>query len=427
MFYVPQCSLHLLSHAADLSMKGQLEGSREDQEVLMHEIYATISPEIPTMKPPALGALLWGLASVPGARAEWTDVVLESIATQETMLETPGVVSYNTRELTNILYAAGKLYRRAHPAVSSYSSAIAGELATRMQRNPYVRGAFSAADFADIAEACESVCSCGNDSERPARECPSCPEQIGELLESLAGEVRRQLTNKHSSRPAFSPRDLVRYLQPYAKLQLRSETLSKMLDAASGFAVTRANARHLNAFTRPGDIAGLLVAFAALKHSSVTVPELLDAMGEQLRRNAAQLQERYASGAEKIIGTFEKTNRVTTTTSRAYLISSGPPDISCSLAQLVDILWSHVELGYRPDDLTLHALMPGVVKALPMSSAGDVVGLLRCLDAFQFGPGPSILSLMVMRIEEEGSERDLGEVIECVDRLDALHCQRGTS
>lgn len=55
-----------------------------------------------------------------------------------------------------------------------------------------------------------------------------------------------------------------------------------MLDAVAGFVVRRVRARHLNAVSRPEDLAALLRAYAALSHNSVAVPELLTAVGEQV-------------------------------------------------------------------------------------------------------------------------------------------------
>jgi hypothetical protein len=55
-----------------------------------------------------------------------------------------------------------------------------------------------------------------------------------------------------------------------------------MLDAVAGYVVRRIKARHTNAVTRPQDLAGLLQAFAALRHNSVAIPELLSAVGEQV-------------------------------------------------------------------------------------------------------------------------------------------------
>ena len=96
-------------------------------------------------------------------------------------------------------------------------------------------------------------------------------------------DVRRQLSNKHSMRAPFVPANLVKLLTSYARLQHISGATSSMLDAAAGFVVRRMVAGHLNAVTKLSDLSQLLQAYAALKHSTVVMPELLTAASNQVR------------------------------------------------------------------------------------------------------------------------------------------------
>lgn len=105
---------------------------------------------------------------------------------------------------------------------------------------------------------------------------------MGALLDTIASDVRHQLSNKHSMRAPFQPKSLVRLLWGYARLQHISSASSAMLDAAAGFAVRRMRAGHLNAVTSPADLAQLLQAYAALGHTTVVLPELLTAASNQV-------------------------------------------------------------------------------------------------------------------------------------------------
>ena len=70
-----------------------------------------------------------------------------------------------------------------------------------------------------------------------------------------------------------------------------------MLDAVAGFVVRRMAAGHLNAVTKPSDLAQLLQAYAALGHSTVVMPELLTAASNQVCSRV-----RHADVAEDTIG-----------------------------------------------------------------------------------------------------------------------------
>lgn len=400
------CSLHLLCHAADLAQKGQLTGSFAEQGALLFEIYRNLDGQVAGMQPPALGALLWGISSVPSAtQAAWTGALLQRVAEQE--LSANRIAQYNTRELSSILSAAGKLCRAKTPEVVDFAGALVAELAARMAGAP-VRGSFSQADFADLAAACAAIYSNDYPAARvgssqgirgrdDASMSCSPPNQVGHLMDSIAAELRKQLANKHSGRAVLTPRELTLLLGAYAALDHRTSHASSMLDAVAGFVSSRIKARHLNAVSRAEDLASVLTAYAALEHRSVAVPELLHSMGEQLRRNAAQMLERgVAAEAEG---------------ESSGWTSAGAPTLACPLPTLVAILESHACLGYQPSELTLQAVMPGVRRELASADPFDVLQLLRLMEAFQFRPGAVTLGLLVEHVAESMQGIDDGEMV----------------
>ena len=101
-------ALHVLSHTADLALKGALPGSADEQEELLTLIHEVLEESVPAMHPPQLGHLLWGLASV-GLHPSWLPQLLHTVAQRE--LAAARVHVYNTRELTSIIYSFGRLAR----------------------------------------------------------------------------------------------------------------------------------------------------------------------------------------------------------------------------------------------------------------------------------------------------------------------------
>lgn len=73
--------------------------------------------------------------------------------------------------------------------------------------------------------------------------------------------------------------------------------IATMLDALAGFVVKRITARHLHAVARPRDILRMLRAYAKLQHRSVAVPELVAALTEELKRQVAASYERVDSAS----------------------------------------------------------------------------------------------------------------------------------
>lgn len=195
---------------------------------------------------------------------------------------------------------------------SAFVGALAAELARRWREAPYVKSSFSSKDFADLAEALATLFGGGNpaalaqeggigQAETQAKAASRCSgsvngsgnshqggaiDAVGErspdhtspdaqrggsslrwptrqplepavaaLLDELAGEVRRQLSNKHARSP-WAPPDLVRLARSYASLAYSSPRTAQMLDALASFAVQRIRSRHLNCISRPADLTG---------------------------------------------------------------------------------------------------------------------------------------------------------------------------
>ena len=83
-------------------------------------------------------------------------------------------------------------------------------------------------------------------------------------------------------RAPFDPKSLVKLLTGFARMGHISSSSSGMLDAVAGFVIRRMTAGHLNAVTKPADLAQLLQAYAVLGHSTVVMPDLLTAVSNQV-------------------------------------------------------------------------------------------------------------------------------------------------
>jgi hypothetical protein len=58
----------------------------------------------------------------------------------------------------------------------------------------------------------------------------------------------------------------------------------RMFDASAGWVVKRVRSRHMQAPSSPAQLAAVAGVFAALRHRSVVVPELLNALDAQVGR-----------------------------------------------------------------------------------------------------------------------------------------------
>lgn len=174
-----------------------------------------------------------------------------------------------------------------------------------------------------------------------------------------------------------------------------------------------------------GPLSGLLEAYADLEHSSVAVPDLLAAVGEQVRQAAtAQLQEQReaaaaadaaaAAAAAAAAGGGAAGGAAAPAATAAPLPQQAvqQPQRSVkgfALPAINSLLASHLRLGYHPPPLLLQCLAPQIRRQLPHSSAADAATLLRLLAAApQCSPGSAVVCLLLGRVldasDEEGEE-----------------------
>jgi len=405
----PPTSLHMCCHLADLSLKGHLEGDAASQDAVLHALYNTLCTHLPSLPSQSIGAVLWSMASVQqntGAYGStWKAEAIEQVALLEGGC---GKVStYNTKELVNILFSVGALHGLPTPseAVVLYSTELMEQLAARIASTPYVKGSLSPSDFTDLVSVCAQIFVTEKE-EDGAENSKVLPPAALELMDLIAGEVRRQLANRSSSRATFLPRELTRFLTNFASLGMRDNAanVDGLFDNISVYIASRIRSKHLNAVTKPDDLAAVLAAYAKQQHRSVSVPELLTTIGAQLRINAAQMQERYTAEKEIAALTAETSaNNPVEGSKPSKTLAGGPPDLRCSFPALLSILESHRDLGFSPDPLTLTALVPGIKRGLAGTNAAtaqDVLQLLEFFVVFKFNPGPRMLELLVARIED---------------------------
>jgi hypothetical protein len=417
-------------HLADLSLKRQLQGNASSQDKVLHALFDTLADHLPSLPSPSIGAVLWSIASVQqdttadsslinssntsntSNTSNWKAEAIEQVALLEGGCGK--VAKYNTKELVNILFSVGALQQHSSPsqAVVVYSTELMEQLAVRMESTPYVKGSLSPSDFTDLVSVCARMFVNNNEKEkesvdRDEQETAILPPAALQLMNLVAGEVRRQLANRASSRAAFLPRELTRFLTNFASLEMRNNAnVDGLFDIISGFIVDRVRAKHLNAVSRPDDFALVLSAYAKQQHRSVSVPELLTAVGEQLRRNAAQMQERYTVATAK-----EEQERT-------QPLEGGPPDLRCSFPAIISILQSHKSLGYAIDPLTLTALLPGIKRGLATASAEEVLKLLELFVVFEFKQaGPKILELLLARLEDLSADDANDETLQTARAL----------
>ncbi|KAI7839806.1 hypothetical protein COHA_006604 [Chlorella ohadii] len=415
-------SLQLLCHMAEQAQRGLLPGTLYEQAALLHRLHVAIEPSLPQLSPQQLATALWAYATV-GIAADWTDALLQQVAEREQAAAAGRLASYNTRELSSLLFAYGRLLRRRTPEVQAYGAALLRELLQRWHTLPYVKSAFSSTDFADLAEACaalfggneqaEVIASSGSGgasgpasgaagSQGPPGQLPA---EVAEILDELAYEVRRQLANK-STRSPWTPRDL------------------------------RIRSRHLNCISRPADLTGLLEAYADLQHNSVVVPELLSAVDDQVRRGAAAAQEQeqqaLAAAAAAAAAASADPGAAAPVAAADPVAAAGatagavqPPAASpqqqqeqqpaqpvpgraeaLSVAGVNSLLASHLRLGYAPSPLLLHSLAPQIRRQLAVGACtgAEAAGLLQLLAAVPLNPGDSLVTLLLGQVVDTDAE-----------------------
>ena len=186
--------------------------------------------------------------------------------------------------------------------------------------------------------------------------------------------------------------------------------------------------------------AGLLEAFADLGHNSVAVPELLSAVGDQVRRSAAAAQEQEqqdaaAAGAVAAAAAAEAAAlgagsaaasppaapaawpaagaAVAPAPAQQQAQQQQPPQPqpgraeALQLAGVNSLLASHLRLGYAPPPLLLHSLAPQIRRQLAAGacSAPEAARLLRLLAAVPLNPGAGLVAALLGCVRDaEGTE-----------------------
>lgn len=179
----------------------------------------------------------------------------------------------------------------------------------------------------------------------------------------------------------------------------------------------------------PPPAAGLLEAYADLRHSSVAVPDLLCAVDDQVRRSAAAQQEQAAAAAEAAApaapagaapsqapaAAQQQAQQAQLSgpagaagTAAAVVPAAAPPvpgtplSDGFTLAHISSLVESHLRLGYQPPALLLQCLGPQIVRQLPGCPAEDAAALLQVLAAANCSPGAKVVQLLLGRATEGG-------------------------
>jgi hypothetical protein len=407
-------SLHLLSHTADLALKKELAGQPKQQKQLCLTILHTLEDQLTSksLLPVHLANLLWGISSIADIACQQTDQLLLSVAQQE--LEADRVVSYNTRELSSLVFAYGKLIRQHTTASSSdniyvYTLKLLQELNKRIDEQPYIKGSFAPSDMADLVESSTKLSNSGTLLMLSEDQQCAYLEAVAKLLDLLGHEMRRQLANRHSLRSQFGATDLIRFLQGYAlyyhhpnnnpssssssqaPLILSSEVIS-LLDSISSFITRRITSDHINAVSSPADLSAVLQSYVDINHISLGTVELLNAVGLQLRKAALVVDTHHMH--------YEETGER----------SAGAPAAHqrFSLRALGSVLKSHAALGYLPSRVTLQMLEPVIIKELAHASLDDVKCLVEGYTAIGTNPGTTVKLLMDAKLNySDGDGGDL--------------------
>lgn len=392
-------SLHLLSHTADLALKKELAGNIKQQQQLCLTILRTLEDQLTSksLLPVHLANLLWGLSSIPGIACQQTDQLLISVAQQE--LEADRVASYNTRELSSLIFACGKLVRQHTTASSSsdeiclYTLQLLQELNKRIDEQPYIKSSFAPSDMADLVDSSTKLNTLSVVFSKD-QQC-AYSKAVAKLLDLIGHEMRRQLANRHPLRSPFGATDLIRFLQGYAlyyynnkhnpsstssssnSLTLSSEVAS-LLDSISSFITRRITSDHINAVSSPEDLAAILQSYVDINHISLGTVELLNAVGLQLRKAALVVDTHHNH--------YEETGER----------SRGAPAAhrQFSLRAVGSVLKSHALLGYLPSSVSLQLLEPVIVKELSHASVDDVECLMEGYAAIGTTPGTSVQLLI---------------------------------
>ncbi|KAL0022441.1 hypothetical protein WJX79_000951 [Trebouxia sp. C0005] len=283
--------------------------------------------------------------------------------------------------LVTVAWAFGRLLQHCDDDMLRFMDNIAAELSKKLHNN-LLKDAFTPDDLADTVDAFANVHDTYRESSQLLGNTSSVPTRnVGALLDTIAVDVRHQLSNKHSMRAPFVPSNLVKLLGGYARMGHISSTCSSMLDAAAGFVVRRMAAGHLNAVTKLSDLSQLLQAYATLGHQTVVMPELLTAASNQLRKQLASESERQTE--------IELSKQADSEVGFAPMFPQW--GASVEPLHLVSTLRAYRNLGFHPSQGLLTASEPFLCclsEPLPLEPALDLVSLFR---AFTWQPGELVL------------------------------------
>ena len=164
----------------------------------------------------------------------------------------------------------------------------------------------------------------------------------------------------------------------------------------------------------------MLQAYADLAHNSVTVPELLQAVGDQVRLGAAAQQEAAVAvaGAPAPAGAAAAAPAAAAPAAAAQppVAASSPPAThgppapdSFTLAHISSLVESHLRLGYRPPAFLLQCLAPQICRLLPACPAEDAARLLCLLAAGSCSPGSAVVGRLLARAVDGARSAEGGD------------------
>lgn len=287
---------------------------------------------------------------------------------------------YSTRELLNFTISCSNLSTNigVDRRIVRFMDAVLSELSSRLEK-PHVRSAFGGSEFADLASSVAALFVACHESELR----DGC-ELVNGFMTSLSAEVRRKLSNRHSSARSFNPKELKQFLMAYVSVHARDETLNPpcMLDTVASFVSSRIKSKHLNAVSRIEDVAAVLEFFTFFSHKSLAVVDLFSSSGYQLRLLSASALDTMTQEEPGNDNSGENLTRVT-----------AARDVNW-IGALASILQCHIKMGYRPDDTTLIALVPAVKYHQVAACSQDKAALLCAFDILNFNCGRSLTQLL---------------------------------
>lgn len=299
------------------------------------------------------------------------------------------------KNLVTVAWAFGRLLQHCDSDILNFMDSIAAELSKKLHNN-LLKDAFTPDDLADTVDAFGNVCNIYWADEVGSSKGQMPMRNVGALMDTIAVDVRHQLSNKHSMRAPFVPGNLVKLLTGYSRLQHISSASSSMLDAAAGFVVRRMNAGHLNSVTKLSDLSQLLQAYARLAHSTVVMPELLTAVSNQLRKQLASESERQTK--------LELSRQIQADSEGNSMI----PLLGSSVEplHLISILKAYRDLGYHPSQGLLIAAEPFLCCLHSLMPSGPALDLISLFGAFDWRPGDLVLQQTAISLLEDVAQAD---------------------